>query len=104
MSAFISWATDKSNALIYFSLLFLPAIALICAAGYYAIRYVIESWKLPIKKQLAFGALGIFSLFARKLMPTSAHHYLKCAFIFAAGFLLYTGLLAFFIDRLGAGS
>lgn len=103
MGALISWATDKSNAFIYFSLLFLPAVALICAAGYYAIRYVIESWKLPIKKQLAFGALGIF-LFARKPMPGSAHHYLRCAFIFSAGFLLYTGLLAFFIDRLGAGS
>ncbi|MBT2336220.1 hypothetical protein J7E49_20180 [Variovorax paradoxus] len=88
-------------SLFLFSLLFFPPAALICAAGYYAIRYTIEIWKLPAENQIALGVLGVFALFARKFMPGSTHYYLKRAFILSVIFIFYVGLLAFFIDRLG---
>lgn len=88
-------------SLFLFSLLFAPAVVLICTAGYYANRYAIESWRLPAKKQIILGASGIFSIFAKKNLPESTCYYLRRAFICAAMFLLYVGVLIFFIEQLG---
>lgn len=73
------------NATTVALLIFAPAVLALAYASYSMLRFILSRRGVHLKNELAVGALGIFSIFAPKLLRPDSKKYFK-SFLVAGGF------------------
>lgn len=89
-----------TNAVILSILLFAPAVIALAYAAYSMVRFIVSRRRASLKNELAVGALGVFALFApRLLMPDSKKYFTR--FVIAASFFcLYVSALVLIVGAI----
>lgn len=76
-------------------LIFAPAVLALAYAGYSMVRFVLSRRGVPLKNELAVGALGMFAIFVPKLLTSDSKKYFTRFLVSASFFCLYSAALVF---------